>query len=457
MSFRSILVTKRKIVLLCVLFCIVLLSVACQQTPDNEVIVNKGNSMLDERVLEKADQSDESSTEGRIVWNETKRVTTDVGGSTVSVNIDIETPQHPVNVPVYLIEPREFSVDFLKSVARYFMKDKIYDGEPSKQDIMMELLDLKKEVSTHTIIDQGEIESWLDFLNQRYEDAPDTNNEARFEFSTNDYGQNGFRIKSYHEDSILKLSCLADERDRCYVFYYRVEDINRCLRYLNKTSQNTEANGIETTYEQALKTANDAVTALFDAPYAMVDVRITDKINDVEFLWNSGEATSLGQAYVFCFAREYDGFPALYIDQASIVSTEKTEFAKPYVREYAQIVVDERGIIRMTCESFSETKEKLNDDVKLAPFEEVLERFKKDVFYHSLWGSSADINITKIEFGMVREPVKDNPNQYMMVPAWSFIGDIKTNWYEERGKSILALSAIDGSIITNYDTVCDPK
>lgn len=79
-----------------------------------------------------------------------------------------------------------------------------------------------------------------------------------------------------------------------------------------------------------------------------------------------------------------------------------------------------------------------------------------DVFHHYLWGS-ADITITQIEFGMVREPVKDNPNQYMMVPAWNFIGDIKSGWVKEREKSILALNAIDGSVITEYDSICDPK
>lgn len=71
------------------------------------------------------------------------------------------------------------------------------------------------------------------------------------------------------------------------------------------------------------------------------------------------------------------------------------------------------------------------------------------------------IIITGIEFSLVREPVKDMPDQYMMVPAWNFIGDVGNPLGNEYGdceeKSILALSAIDGSIITDYQHMTDPK
>ena len=129
----------------------------------------------------------------------------------------------------------------------------------------------------------------------------------------------------------------------------------------------------------------------------------------------------------------------------------------PYPREYLQIVVDDRGIIYSHYASISETIEKLNDNVKLMPFEELLEQFKKDVYYHSLWGNTVDITINKIEFGMVREPVENNPDQYMMVPAWNFIGNVESEYVEDYGKSILALTALDGSIITDYESATEPK
>ena len=184
----------------------------------------------------------------------------------------------------------------------------------------------------------------------------------------------------------------------------------------------------------------------------MVHASIIDKENYIEYFW-SDEETSLGQAYVFYFTPAYDGFPSLYIDPAPKTSTEKTEYAKPYAREYAFIVVDDRGIVDVIYESMSHTIKKLNDNVKIIPFDEILDRFKKDVFQYYLWGKSAKIEVTQVEFGMVREPIQNNPDQYMMVPAWNFIGNIG----DEQDKSIVVLNAIDGSIITDYESILEPK
>jgi hypothetical protein len=240
-------------------------------------------------------------------------------------------------------------------------------------------------------------------------------------------------------------------------FAFRVNDLNIIYYIIDKTSQEDfKANGIVTTYEEALLTANNAMATLLEKPYAMVHACIADKKNDLEYLW-SDEETSVGQAYVFYYSPEYGGFPSLYIDPASRTITEKTEYAKTYIREYALLVVDDRGIVYMTYDSISDVIKELNDNVKLMPFKDVLERFKQEVFYHYLWGKSADIEITQIEFGMVREPVKDNPDQYMMLPAWNFIGNINSSAADEKEKSILVLNAIDGSIITDFESIVDPK
>ena len=180
------------------------------------------------------------------------------------------------------------------------------------------------------------------------------------------------------------------------------------------------------------------------------------KKNYLEYLW-SDDDTSLSQAYAFYYTPEYDGFSSLLVDQASRTQTEKTEYAKPYVREYVLVIVDDNGIADISYQSYSNSVEKLNDNVELMPFDEILERFKKEVFYHSLWGKSADIEITHIKFGMVREPLEDNPDQYMMVPAWDFIGNIKSGIVNEKGKSIITLNAINGSIITDYESITEPK
>ena len=441
--------------------CAMLVLSACQPTPEQEIIVGKGDGVLNQKALEEADQSaDWTQDEDRIVWSETRTVNTEIGECSFSVSMDAKLPSIPDKVPVFLIQPKEFSMDFLENASKYLMKGDMYYGKPSKQDIEMEILDAKKDFSTHTIRKdyQSQADEWLEFLNERYNKADDSNSDAKYEFDDKEFGIRGLHLKSYpkYENSIMDFQAHGECIDN---FYFRVDEFHRSFQYLENTiGESLQAKGTQTTYEQALDIADKAMTALFDVPFMLVQSRITDTINHNEYLWSDEDKeTSLRQSYVFYYNREYDDIPSLYIDPAPILGTDNTEYAKPYTREYALIVVDDRGIAQMRYESFSETIEKLNENVKMMPFAEVFERFKSDVFYHNIWGFSADIQITRIDFGLVREPVKDNPNQYMMVPAWNFVGHIKNDWFEEPEQSILALSAIDGSIITDYQSICDPK
>lgn len=466
---------KLKIVLLCAFACcVLLLSAACQPTPQSEAVVNKGSGELENKVLEESDSTTREETApatDRIVWNETKTVNVeDYGEYTVTVSMDIKTPALPEQVPAYLIEPQELSIDFMKKAAQYLMKGEIFDSKESKEDVTKELLDYKRDISAHTITENGqrEIESYLEFMEKRYNDAADSNKEAKFEYNDEEYGERGLHLKSYANDnSIMEFSAYSQWRKGMIDgFFFRTNEFNRAFQYLDHISgEDTQANGTKTTYKEALATADEAMATLFDEPYVMAHSNIIDIINYQEYLWNEGKETSQGQAYVFYYVRQYDGFPSLFIDSAPQTMSDNSEYAKPYAREYACVVVDDRGIAEMWYESYSNTLEKLNENVELMPFDQVLERFKDGVFYHNLWGfpgSSTEINITGVEFGMVREPVKDNADQFMMVPAWNFIGnmgntDFDDSYGEGNEKSILALSAIDGSIITDYAGIVYPK
>ena len=434
---------------------------ACQPTPESDAVVNKGDGSLEEAVLEKADPNGEwEKTQDRIIWSEKKSVNTEIGECSVSVSIDIETPVKPEQVPVYLIEPGDFGMDMIKKSADFFLDGKLYDGDITKQDILGEKLDFEKEVSKHTILDEyrSDVEDYLDYYDEEYKKASSNNKEASLGFTEIENGYSQLCVKSYNDDnSIMRFSAYAYPDGRVDNCYLRVMEFNKVFSYLNKLGDGTKQNASDIKFERAQSIVKNAISTLFEEEYAMVDKKTIDIKSSIEYLWNDRVETSLGQAYVFCYARKYGDYSSLYIDPTSTVGTEGEEYAKPYTREYIQFVADDKGIIYMDCVSFSEVIEELNDNVKLMRFDDVLEQFKKDVFYHFLWGRSAEITILRIEFGMVREPVKDNPDQYMMVPAWNFIGDVKTDWMQNHEKSILVLSAIDGSIITDYESITEPK
>ena len=452
---------KLKSVILILFICVLQLTSACQPTPESEAIVNKERSLLDELVLEKADPNEKwEKTEDRIIWGETKSVNTEIGECNVTVSIDIETPVKPEQVPVYLIEPGGLSRDMIKTAVDFFLDGKLYDGDITKQDILGEKLDFEKEVSKHTILDKyrSDVEDYLDYYDEEYKKASSNNKEASLEFTEIENGYSQLCVKSYNDDnSIMRFSAYAYPDGRVDNCYLRVREFNKVFSYSNKLGDGTKQNASDIKFERAQTIVKNAISTLFEEEYAMVDKKTIDIKSSIEYLWNDRVETSLGQAYVFCYARKYGDYSSLYIDPTSTVGTEGEAYAKPYTREYIQFVADDKGIIYMNCVSFSEVIEELNDNVKLMRFDDVLEQFKKDVFYHFLWGRSAEITILRIEFGMVREPVKDNSDQYMMVPAWNFIGDVKIDWMQNQEKSILVLNAINGSIITDYESIADPK
>ena len=150
--------------------------------------------------------------------------------------------------------------------------------------------------------------------------------------------------------------------------------------------------------------------------------------------------------------------------------------------EYTKVIVDDKGIVELWSFSPSEIVEEVNSNVQMLPFDNIFEIFKKNIFYSSAWDDGGtlkiDIDIDKIIFGLIRTPVKDNPGQYYLVPAWQFVGSKSSiprkadpstltylsekerrdreiempYWdYHESGKTFMVLNALDGSIIdTSY-------
>lgn len=410
-----------------------------------------------EKALQEAVQSGEwTLTDDRIIMNETRIDDTEHGKCSFSVSMDVQLPSVPEKVPVYLIELNDFSADFLEKTTDYLMTGDLYNGQRSKQDIEQEILDASNDFITHTIMPvyQDQADDWLEALNKQYEEANLGNGEA-YKFNDKE-NIKVLHLKSYpdYENSIMDFYADSD------TFYFRIDEFNKSYRALeNKIGENIEAKGTQTTYEQALKIADNAMAALFDVPFVMAQSRITDKINHLEYLWNDAdEETSLGQSYAFYYNRDYDGIPSLLIDSVSapVMDTDAIKFPETYPQEYTLIVVDDRGIALMNHYSFSETIEKLDEDTELMPIGDILNSFLDSAAYHALRNISAQIKIARIDFGLVREPVSGNPRQYRMVPAWNFVGHL--NGFEEDGdSSILTINALDGSVLTSYDSILPPK
>ena len=86
-------------------------------------------------------------------------------------------------------------------------------------------------------------------------------------------------------------------------------------------------------------------------------------------------------------------------------------------------------------------------------FDEVKNIFEKMVTIVNAEDSIAEnsqgteIQIDRVVLGYVRVSEADSYNTGLLVPVWDFMGKIKDSYGVENQRSILAVNAIDGSVI----------
>lgn len=135
--------------------------------------------------------------------------------------------------------------------------------------------------------------------------------------------------------------------------------------------------------------------------------------------------------------------------------------------ERITIFVDDEGVFEFWWTAPKKEVEIIEKNMEIITFTEAHEIFKKYCDKKINWAfngedvSSATINISKIELTAILIPEDESMNSYVLTPVWSFIGDI--TYYNkaediightisaERNLSILAVNAINGSIIERKD------
>lgn len=160
-------------------------------------------------------------------------------------------------------------------------------------------------------------------------------------------------------------------------------------------------------------------------------------------------------------------FIAPAIDSYGIEGNEAiNQYSEFWRNEYAEVTVDDTGVLTINYFSPSKVVEIINDNVELMSFDKIMERLETQMQIGGAWYSSEDIEsreieIDKITLGLCRIANKDKQGEYLLVPAWDFFGqcteiykdgsktaeEYKEFVEDEFGHSYLTINAIDGSII----------
>lgn len=480
---------------LCALVSFALLFItACQATPDADIVINKGDNILNEKIAQTA--VPQSNYEAPSTWQDT---ITDTNG-TISIVIDAD-----INVPdvdqyaVAEVQKESLSVDWTKDILSQLGKGKPileYRDETfyTKSEIEQMIINSKQAINDpssdiNTVpLTSEERDALIDDKNEEikqleeaYKNAPEEFNETEkeVEFSLSNTG------------SSMQFVCGIDlgKMKRAYVSiskpvdgvggYVNMSNFDEGFGYpISFTTNVDDLNNIKTSKDDAIYLGKSFIESLGQSGFEP-SLILAGYMQDSKSIHT--ELEEMAQCYTIYFTRSVEGVPTTYRSTKrdgflmSDSMKEKTEQAQQYApfwpQESIELCITDSGVDYMRWEMPTKQTGVLNTNVELLPFEEIQERFQNQILIEGLWTNPNDpelvsrkIAISHVNLGMMQVRKKDSYDGLIMIPAWNFYGSEtyqysgpiegmalnENNEYVNDqivGHSFLTINAIDGSII----------
>ena len=474
---------KIKKVMSCLLAAALL--VGCQPTPEEDVVVNKGDGALEEAIAA------EALPPARYEAPETLRLDP-FGTETFQVVVDAEVCVPDVErYPIVEVVLRTITADWARDMM-YKMADgktiHTYQNEvpTTKEQIEGEITLLQQQLANpDAYLPAGADEQtraaaekeWRELLEAwetLYQEAPDT-----FEPREVDMSDAAFRTALEFRGAVES----GKQRETYLsvtawyggpggnVEYNNLVDVGMPFHF-DMDSDLTDLNDVTISAEEAVQIGLDFLAQLGETDFAPAlivagycDPRSSENIKPME---------EWPQCYQIQFTRSVAGVPATYreghYDALLTAVDEKERYAPDYPQESIEMDIRDSGVNYMNWSTPSELGRTLNENVALMPFEQVVERFCDQILYSATPAVEETDSVIKktlyidrIELGMVRALQRGSVEEWVMVPAWTFFGRTvlqyagpepggyplnENNEYvsEMPGYSYLILNAVDGSV-----------
>lgn len=476
----------------------VVLLIGCQATPEQAVVIGKGDGQLEEKIVAQTDAAlpsdlPESGT----------RIQESYRHETLNIAIEVDAlaqTQDGKTMPAVKITPHKFTQEEVDVVYDYFAGDahffSIPDGEEwgllKEADIacIETQLEYAKANGNYGEDYIARLESNLEEARQEYlvakdaADFPETSHMLSGGNLVAGETTEGFSGCFEKDGMAYRLSISNDDDgmssqiylQRCSeydwdVMFDEILGIRADIAYLED-----EESLQEIPYEDALNTAKEAVSALGAQGMALAHMEAKQYPED-----------TLESYYTFIFTHEVNGVPCVY---NAIAIANDEGYSDVWDYEKLIVEVDAHGVKRAYWSAPCDITEQLSNSTAMISFGEVMNCFSKMVFIknsylendlnaitwldedglpgHDGTGLKADsviVNIDNITLGLMRVQSGD---EFLLIPVWGFYGyrqiltvegeDInQLSWenssgstiveYEPAESCLLIINAIDGSVI----------
>lgn len=474
---------RRKSRIRALLLTLAALLVACQPTPEEEPVVNKGDGTLEEAIAA------EALPPARYEAPETLRLDP-FGMETFQVVVDAEVCVPDVErYPIVEVVLRTITADWARDMM-YKMADgktiHTYQNEvpTTKEQIEGEITLLQQQLANpDAYLPAGADEQtraaaekeWRELLEAwetLYQEAPDT-----FEPREIDMSDAAFRTASEFRGAVES----GKQRETYLsvtawyggpggnVEYNNLVDVGMPFHF-DMDSDLTNLNDVTISAEEAVQIGLDFLAQLGETDFA--PALIVAGYCDPEWGTDPIPLEEWPQCYQIQFTRSVAGVPATYREEHydGIGADGRERYAPAYPQESIEMDIRDSGVTYMYWSTPSELGRTLNENVTLMPFEQVVERFCDQILYSATPAVEETdsvikktLHIDRIELGMVRALQRGSVEEWVMVPAWTFFGRTvlqyagpepggyplnENNEYvsETPGYSYLILNAVDGSV-----------
>jgi len=479
--------------ILVVLFAVLLLA-ACQPTPEQEYVVNKGDNIVEEKLnatpkpAETAGGTNEAQPTTQPVnqffptrWDDETSVSDRVS---IAIHADVIQKEDGL-YPVYRLKDAPLTEEMARELAAKILDKPVeaYTSEPTKEDIQKEIQDYldtveeqqewvaagmpPREDRDETVFSQEEIDAHLADLRERFNNAPD-----KLETRT---------VSDYRDLHMLSETTYTMESgEKAYISFYKWGfSIHKgCAFYSMLYNENSYREDKEEG-ERNAKLWHDVTMERADAEailnselerLGLKDYSVFSAYRACRCERSRSESlTYKSGGWVFILRRNPGGYPTTEFawqpsQYLNYGSGDGFDANRTVQDEHIMIFIDENGIETFACYNRREIVGMPNANVELKPFSEI-QRIAKNTLaacmpYEIIGEREAEIEIYKAILTTYTLRVKDSDEYYEM-PCWVLLFDGLHYQPEEyrlkqrdsiwHTHEALVLNAVDGSIVhTDY-------
>lgn len=487
---------KTKALALCMAVLMLAMSVltACQPTPEEPVVVGKGDDHLEEMIVSSA-QSPAVGSPDDISEAEKIAALRDLVGAPetfsdsytsekgdVTVTIDAQVLLPPAEgVPALTVTLSAFSQEQTDQFINFFLHgEPVFSEEQvqTKDEIMAMIIWRRQEIelAKQYVVENldevvADLEARIAELLAEYEAAPEERERtpADTQLLCNEYG------------TYLSVAADLDKGAAAQISVNNSGEYGSSFRFTNDGvagfsdggydvhSPGSEAfegipRGMTMTIEDAQATVEQCLADLEISDMQIESVGASAYYKDISDRNDADYALTAPQCYVFTLVREIQGIPVPLIGPSVQLSTDDPNVSYPeqpdfnYIAEpeCLLIYVDDTGIVQFIWSNPVEVTSVMSAQVTLMPFEDIVQNAKDNMFYkvYTAYDDQVEIEITSVRLSMMRIMRKDSPGESLLVPVWDFIGTQRNitdgqpgEWSSFGDRSYVTINAIDGSSI----------